>query len=137
MKNMLLLLSLLWSTNVFSQEVIKSAAMTTQTGGRYEILQSQRSSVYTFKLDKHVGRVFIFVQVPEQPMPIWLELPKSYTALDTVVPAKINYQLFLGGNDIDHCFLLNIHTGASWMLKKISNKKFSFEHFETLSDEKK
>lgn len=136
MKNLHLLLFLLWSTQVFSQNVEKPAVMTAQTGGRYEIVQSQRSSVYTFKLDKHVGRVFIFVQVPEQPMPNWVELPKSYTAMDTVVPDKINYQLFLGGNDVDYCFLLNIHTGATWMLKQKSNRKFSFEYFDTLPGER-
>lgn len=131
MKNLLFLLSLLWSTHVFSQNVEKSA-VTAQTGGRYEILQSQLSSIYTFKLDKHAGKVFIFVKVPKEPKPNWLELPRSFTAMDTVVPGKINYQLFLGGINSDDCYLLNINTGTTWILKQNSKGTFGFEHFETL-----
>ena len=29
---------------------------------------------------------------------------------------NINYQIFLGGDDLNDCFLINIHTGKTWVL---------------------
>lgn len=132
MRVLLLFLSFFCSVKAMSQDGGKAAMMTTQNGGRYEILQSQISSIYTFKLDKHEGKVFIFVKIPGEPRPNWLQLPKGVTPSDTVVPGQINYQLFSGGDDSPDCLLLNIHSGATWILQKNKSGTFSFEPFETL-----
>ena len=61
-KETLLLLFLLCSANLYSQGLEKHQSVTTsQTGGRYEIVQSEIKRSNTFKLDKYTGRIYVFV----------------------------------------------------------------------------
>ena len=33
---------------------------------------------------------------------------------DSVVPDKVNYQMYISGENNSMCFLLNVHTGQMW-----------------------
>jgi len=135
MKKYFFILILICSFDIYSQDIeIHQAIKTSQTGGRHEIVQSEISSVFTFRLDKHTGKVYLYMKLPELEQPTWLELTRSNMENDTVIPDKINYQLFLGGKSLLDCFLLNINSGTTWNLVKNSNNKFSFEGFNTSLD---
>src|SRR5947209_6038711 len=115
-KKTFLFFFLLGSVNLYSQGLEKhQAVMTTQAGGRYEIVQSEIRRSNTFKLDKHTGKVYVFVATKDDWFS-WQEVPKESATLDTIIPDKINYQLFMGGILAKDCFLLNINTGATWIL---------------------
>ena len=130
MKKILFLLFLLCSINVYSQETENyQAVKTSQTGGRYEIVQSEITRRHTFKIDKYTGTVLQFVKTSED-VSTWQLVPKTPAKFDTVIPDQINYQVFLGGIAIRDCFLLNINTGATWILVKDSAENLSFENFE-------
>ena len=75
------------------------------------------------------ARVYQFVKTKDD-LSTWQLVPKNVATFDTVIPDKINYQLFLGGIVVRDCFLLNINTGATWVLVKDSNDYLSFENFE-------
>jgi len=130
MRKILFLLFLLCSINAHSQQIEKyQAVKTSQTGGRYEIVQSEIIRSQTFKIDKYTGTVYQFVKTKDD-LSTWQLVPKNVATFDTVIPDKINYQLFLGGIVVRDCFLLNINTGATWVLVKDSNDYLSFENFE-------
>ena len=121
--------------SIYSQESAKFQFIkTSQTGERFEIIQSEISSIYTFKVDKYLGKVYVIVHVPEFETPTWLEIPKSYVKNDTIKSEKINYQLFLGGNSVVDCYLLNINSGSSWILKNENKKGLLFKGFDTSLD---
>lgn len=130
MKRILLLLILFSSVNIHSQVQKYQTVTTSQVGGRYEIIQSEIKRSNTFKLDKFTGRVYQFVSTKNDWF-AWQQLYKSYVELDTTIPEKINYQIFMGGIAAKDCFLLNINTGVTWVL--VEDKKtgsYSFEVFE-------
>lgn len=120
---------------IYSQEFSKYQSIkTSQTDERFEIIQSEISSIYTFKVDKYLGKVYVIVKIPEFETPSWLEIPKSYNKNDTIKSEKINYQLFLGGNSVMDCYLLNINSGSSWILKNENKKGYIFKGFDTSLD---
>ncbi|RPE08676.1 hypothetical protein EGT74_16700 [Chitinophaga lutea] len=128
-KNALFALLLVYSLNGYSQERHQAVKSST-SGGRYEIVQSEISSIYTFRLDKYVGKVEIIVTLPNEPKTVFVEIPVNHSEENNTVPDKINYQLWLGGGTLSDCYLLNIHTGTTWELVQKSNRKFSFEVIE-------
>ena len=130
MKKILLLLFILFSMSAYSQGLQKyQATKTSQAGGRYEIVQSEIQRSQTFKLDKYTGKVYMLVTTKSDEV-AWEEVQKNSAWHDTVTPDKVNYQLFLGGSAARDCFLLNINTGATWILVKAKDDSFYFENFE-------
>ncbi len=130
MKTILVILFLFSSVKIFSQSIEKyQAVATSQTGGRYEILQSQIKRSNTFKLDKFTGQIFVFVSTKNDKV-AWQEVPKNSGILDTTVSDRINYQLFMGGTMARDCFLLNINTGVTWVLVEDRKGNYAFEVFE-------
>ncbi len=129
MKKTLLLLAFLYFANSYSQLERQQAVTTSQVGGRYEILQSEIKRNNTFKLDKYTGKVYMFVSTSLD-WYAWQEVQKSNARLDTIIPDKINYQLFMGGISAKDCFLLNINTGTTWMLVVDKSGNYSFDIFE-------
>lgn len=125
---LILLLLLCLIINLYSQEK-RQAVKTSQTGGRYEIVQSEIFRNQTFKLDKYTGKVLQLVNTLYDRV-LWQDVPKNTSNPDIVLPDKINYQLFLGGMFARDCFLLNINTGTTWLLVKDSVDNVSFEYFE-------
>jgi hypothetical protein len=129
MKRILQLLILLCCTNIYSQLDKYQAKITSQVGGRYEILQSEIKRSNTFKLDKFTGKVYMFSTTTNDWF-TWQEVPKSFASDDTAIPEKINYQLFMGGIAAKDCFLLNINTGVTWILVVNKSGNYSFDLFD-------
>jgi hypothetical protein len=130
MKKILFLIGLLCSINIYSQGLEKyQAVRTTQTGGRYEIVQSEISRRLTFKVDKYKGSVYQLVRTINEKSQ-WQEILKEPAMLDTVIPGQINYQLFFGGIAASDSFLLNINTGTTWKLVEGSKGILLLEVFE-------
>lgn len=102
---------------------------TSQTGGRYEIIQSDRARVLTFKVDKYDGIVYQLV-IKEDSTYTWQEIPRYNKIKDQCKPGTINYQVFMGGIMQCDCFLLNIQTGAVWLLYKDNKKNLFFYYME-------
>lgn len=119
--------------SIFAQDGNYQSVQTAQTGGRFEIIQSNISEVYTFKLDKYSGAVYVYVKLPELEQPSWLKIEKTIEVNDTISQNKINYQLFLGGKSLTDCYLININSGTTWSLIKENNKHY-FKGFDTSLD---
>jgi hypothetical protein len=130
MKKILYLLLLLYSMNTYSQGLQKyQAVKTSQTGGRFEIAQSEIQRRQTFKLDKYTGTAYVLVEIAKD-VSSWQEVRKDVARFDTVMPDVVNYQLFLGGIFARDCFLMNINTGATWVLAQDNKGNFLFQVFE-------
>lgn len=100
---------------------------TSQTGGRFEIIQSPMARRLTFKLDKYTGNIFQLVRNEEKEL-VWrkllnFELDLLNIFLPEKVEEKISYQLFMGGMAISDCFLLNIHNGDTYRLYEDSESE--------------
>ena len=100
---------------------------TSQTGGRFEIIQSPKARRLTFKLDKYTGDIFQLVRNEEKEL-VWrkllnFELDLLNIFLPEKVEEKISYQLFMGGMAISDCFLLNIHNGDTYRLYEDSESE--------------
>ena len=107
----------------------KQAVFTSQTGGRYEIVQSDIRRSLTFRLDKYTGEVYRLV-VKQNDEFCW-EYVKIYDQdkvdRDHYDNTEITYQLYLGGIAVADCFLLNIKTGDTWQL--IHDNEMNIDYF--------
>ncbi len=99
---------------------------TSQTGGRYEIIQSNMSRKLFFKLDKYTGEVFQFVKTDSEVFRYMWKKIDVQGKMDEDNPNVINYQLFLGGIAVADCILLNINTGKTYKLYEDSDTKELF-----------
>jgi hypothetical protein len=83
-------------------------------GSRFEIVQSQLAAKWTFRLDKYTGRVYQLVKDSEE--------KTSWQAMDVdqlpkiANPIKPRFQIFTSGLAARHTFLLDIDSGATWLL---------------------
>ena len=127
-KLLLLLVSILFlSTNALSLDT-KQAVSTSQTGGRFEIIQSELVRKNTFLLDKYFGQVYVLVKKSND-YPDWEPVKVYPSSTDESPKNKINYQIFMGGIMARDCFLLNINTGETWILVETKDKGYMFEQF--------
>ena len=102
---------------------------TSQTGGRYEIVQSPFLRKCLFKLDKYTGKVYQYI-IDSEKRGKW-ERVVVLLESEPKDKERINFQLFFGGIAAADCFLLNIHTGETYQLTKDKNDIFLFEFVET------
>ena len=92
---------------------------TSQTGGRYEIIQSNVLRELLFKLDKYTGEVYQYVKYDTGIIGNGWEKVAVLMKMDEIKdPTKINYQLFMSGLSAGDCFLLNINNGNTYRLFK-------------------
>jgi len=129
MKKLLVLCVVIFiSINLFAIET-SSYVSTSQTGGRYEIIQSSIKRSLYFKLDKYTGDVFQYVKTSEG-RGTWQRidiLGKTYTDNNTT----ISFQLFLGGIAVADCILLDINSGDTYKLYEDNDtKELFFSKFE-------
>lgn len=127
--NRILLCFVFMIVSLFSPAQVESCpyVSTSQTGGRFEIIQSPKFRRLTFKLDKYTGDVFLLVKNEEEEL-LWSKcLNVELDLLKIFLPKKneenISYQLFMGGMAISDCFLLNIHNGDTYRLYKDSESE--------------
>lgn len=99
---------------------------TSQTGGRYEIIQSNISRKMFFKLDKYTGEVFQYVKTDSQVSPYTWQKIDVLGKFEEDKPDIINYQLFIGGIAVADCILLNINTGMTYKLYEDTDTKEMF-----------
>ena len=112
----LLFFSLSFCISLSAQENQSPQSTAITDIGRYEIVQSEGSARYTFKVDKQDGRVYQMVKNDEGLY--WQELLVMPHPLDTAKAGYVNYQLFVSGHGPRYTFLMNVNTGASWQLAK-------------------
>lgn len=107
----------------------KQAVSTSQTGGRYEIKQSEIRRSLTFRLDKYTGEVYQLVEKKNDEF-CW-DYVKIYDQekvdRNHYENKEITYQLYMGGKAVADCFLLNIKTGDTWQL--IHDDEMNIDYF--------
>lgn len=111
----ILFFSLLCSFSTTAEEVkvvekYKNLPVSTLADGRFEFIQAPSNYAKAFLLDKYTGRVWenngsLKVKIEE------VEVEGRVCVVDTT---RVNYQLYIHGNNYARCFLLNIHTGDMW-----------------------
>jgi len=112
-KTFVIFLLMLLSVRMFAVDVVGSVS-TSQTGGRYEIIQSNIKRSLFFKLDKFTGDVYQFVSTSDGGY-TWQKISVEGKRLGSL-NKSITYQLFMGGMMAADCILLNIVTGETFML---------------------
>ena len=126
MKKLVIVICLMLSGLSLLAENEGRMVSTSQTGGRYEIIQSNVARKMTFKLDKFTGDVFQYVMIDSKSNKYtWQKLDvlgKYNFDADTI----ISYQIFMGGFYASDCILLNIHTGVTYKLYEDSQTKELF-----------
>ena len=75
---------------------------------RFEFIQSTQNTFHAFLLDKYTGQVWRYKIGKKEFDELKREDP------DTVVPDRVNYQMYISGENNSMCFLLNVHTGQMW-----------------------
>lgn len=101
---------------------------TSQTGGRFEIIQSPIARRLTFRLDKYTGEVFQYV-LGKDDKPLWEKVSNPWLSLILDKDKKqdyIKFQLFMGGIAVADCFLLDIETGITFNLYEDPNTRELF-----------
>lgn len=117
MKRILISLTFLFvALTGFSIDTYPSVQTSTE-GGRYEIIQSPISRRLTFKLDKYTGKTYQLVLQSNSEDVTWQEvLWLNVFANRGIKENQINFQIFMSGIAARDCFLMNIHTGQTWLL---------------------
>lgn len=108
-----------------------SYVSTTQTGGRFEIIQSPIARRLIFRLDKYTGDVYQYV-LGKDNKPLWEKISNAWLSLILDKEKKqdyIKFQLFMGGIAVADCFLLDIETGVTFQLYEDPNSKKLFFYY--------
>ncbi len=108
-----------------------SSVKTAIDSARYEIIQSSIARKITMKLDKKTGSTYLFVQ-KEDGTHTWDIILNTSLLLGKEVNDKnvCNYQIFMGGIALRDCFLINIHTGRTWMLYSLDDDNLVWSEIE-------
>src|SRR5437016_2891859 len=95
-----------------------SAQTSAPSDSRFEIIQSNIAVIWTFKLDKFSGQVYQLVHNKNDEL-VWDLMAKDPNPANTaVVPGKVNYQIFTSGIAAQFTILMNVNSGASWLLRE-------------------
>ena len=91
-------------------EKLEHLPVATVAEGRFEFIQAPSNYTKAFLLDKYTGRVWedngrLKEKIEE------VEVEDRDSDVDTT---RVNYQLYIHGDNYTRCFLLNIHTGDMW-----------------------
>ena len=115
----------------FAQLEHHPSVSTSQTGGRYEIIQSPIARRLIFRLDKYTGEVHQYV-LGKDDKPLWEKISNAWLSLILDKEKKqgyIKFQLFMGGIAVADCFLLDIETGVTFQLYEDSDSGKLFFSF--------
>ena len=118
----LIVLSLLFvNEGAFAREPTDFHQKTTlPTNARFEIVQSELTARWTFRLDRFTGQVAQLVKTQDDNT-TWEEmtvngLPKVTT------PSRPRFQIFTSGLAARHTFLIDTDTGRTWLLVTIMSR---------------
>lgn len=93
---------------------------------QYELVQSNLSAKLTLRVNKYVGSVSQLMEGPGGVL-FWRPVGRSPHKQDNkVYPGKANYQFFTSGLSVKYSYLMNVNTGATWVLTQGSNGVLSF-----------
>ena len=92
----------------------KHQQTTPPPNARFEIIQSELSARWTFRLERYTGRVYQLVKVPDTSS-TWQVMPMS--PRPSPGPSKhAHFQIFTSGLAARHTFLMDTDSGFTWML---------------------
>ena len=100
-----------WTQEIYSHQ-FSSAPET----ARYEIVQSERGSRYTLKIDKYTGQVFQIAEKRNGDLTWEPILLLEMLTQEEATPDKVNYQVFISGIGARYILLLHVKTGKTWQL---------------------
>jgi hypothetical protein len=87
---------------------------------RYEIITSNLAVKGTFKLDKFTGDVFQLFENDDK-SPYWKKMERRNHPRDVLVKNnRVNYQIVTSDLAMKCTYLVNINTGATWVLTESS-----------------
>ncbi len=109
-----------------AQLVYSHQFSTVSNNARYEIVQSERGSRYTFKIDKYTGQVFQLVEKKNKDI-TWesIVLPETFKK-EEPTDGEVNFQVFISGIGARYIFLLQIDTGTTWQLAEDPQSGINF-----------
>jgi len=113
---LLILIFVLFEEQIFALDVYRSQISSVPDSSRFEIIQSELAAKITLKIDKYTGNIFQLVTSNKGLS--WQLIPAEKHSKDTKKVNKANYQLFTSGLAIKMTYLLNINTGATWVLSE-------------------
>lgn len=110
----LVLFSLASTTYAQSNVFNEHQSTTPPPDARYEIVQSQLAAKWTFRLDRHTGRIHQLVKTQDSGT-AWeamlvLEMPELPRT------DKPRFVIFTSGLAARHTFLMDAETGKTWVL---------------------
>lgn len=118
MKTLPLFALLIVSITGFSQGAAQLPTTVTSTvpsGSRFELVQTDVGLRTVFKVDKYQGDVYQFTS--KDGIAGWSKITRLKHPADTVQDTQaVNYQLLMSRETRLLAYLVNVHTGASWIL---------------------
>ncbi len=105
-------------------------------GARFEVLQSTVAARWTFRLDRHTGRIWQLVKTRDDDN-TWEEMPVVGLP-QAGGTARPRFQLFASGLAARHTFLLDTDTGRTWVVVRgtrrgadgVEAEYFAWERFK-------
>ena len=92
---------------------------TTPPEARFEIVQSQVTAMWTFRLDRFTGNVAQLVQTADNGS-AWEAM--EVVGLPRTPPSRARFQLFTSGIAARHTFLMDTDTGRTWVIVRGKRK---------------
>lgn len=125
MKKLFFIISFVFISLLCVAQKTYPSVKTSTDVGRWEIIQSPFIRRVTIKLDKFTGKTYQILEtslaIYEWKIIIWQD--EDWGEKQT---GKINYQIFMGGLTGSDVYLINIHTGKTWLLCEDSSKGLLF-----------
>jgi hypothetical protein len=126
-----LLVLLLFSAIGYSQDTSDVHQQTVAPiNARFEIVQSELSAKWTFRLDRFTGRVAQLVQTRDGGM-AWQDTPVIGIP-QISSPLRARFQVFTSGLAAIHTYLIDTETGRTWQLASEKGKNPDGSEFENV-----
>ncbi len=97
-------------------------------GARFEIVQSPLAAMWTFRLDRYAGAVWLLMSDDEKNSH-WIEMEFSRRP-KVANPTQPRFQLFTSGLAAEHTYLVDTQSGDTWQLTEQMTKLESGEMVE-------
>ena len=125
----LILVAMFYAHFVNAQDGYIHQTTTVPSTSRYEIVQSPLLARLAFKLDRHTGDTWQFVETGSGNF-AWQEVTRIYTENDERKPNQTNYQIFMSSIRAQVTILMNTNTGVSWVIAEDPKEGIFWSAFE-------
>jgi hypothetical protein len=102
---------------------------TAPPSARFEIVQSQLSARWTFRLDRHTGRVAQLVRTQDDDS-AWEEMEVIGGLPPVTTSGRPRFQIFTSGLAAKHTFLIDTDTGRTWMVASGKRRRSDGTEYE-------